>query len=65
MDGKSAAAQLISRFLPLIHLMDTVRQIMLNGAGVTQVLPEIALLGALSLLFLATAAALFRWNSVQ
>jgi ABC-2 type transport system permease protein len=35
---------------------------MVDGAGVTQVLPEIALLAGVSLLLLLLSAWLFRWE---
>jgi ABC-type multidrug transport system permease subunit len=62
MEGTNPAAQLISRFLPLTHMVDAAREVMVDGAGVAQVLPEIALLGGTGLLLLVTAAWLFRWD---
>ena len=62
MEGTNPAAQLISRFLPLTHMVDAAREVMVDGVGVAQVLPEIALLGGTGLLLLVTAAWLFRWD---
>jgi ABC-2 type transport system permease protein len=62
MDGTNPAAQFISRLLPLTHLVDAAREVMVDGAGVVQVLPEIALLGGTGLMLLLTAAWLFRWD---
>jgi ABC-2 type transport system permease protein len=62
MEGVSPAAQAASRLLPLTHLVDAARQVMVDGAGVTQVLPEIALLAGVSLLLLSLSAWMFRWE---
>jgi ABC-type multidrug transport system permease subunit len=62
MEGTSPAAQLLSRLSPLTHLVDAARRIMIDGAGVAAVLPEVLLLGGLALGFLTLAAWLFRWE---
>ena len=62
MEGTSPAAQLISELMPLTHLVNAARAVMVDGAGITQVLPEIALLGGMGLLLLLTAALMFRWD---
>jgi ABC-2 type transport system permease protein len=62
MDGTSPAAQFLSRLSPLTHLVDAARRVMIDGAGVAEVLPEVLLLGALALAFLTLAARLFRWE---
>jgi ABC-2 type transport system permease protein len=62
MDGTSPAAQLISEMLPLTHMVNAARRVMIDGAGLTEVLPELALLGGMGLLLLIAAARLFRWD---
>jgi ABC-2 type transport system permease protein len=62
MEGTSAIAQLLSDLMPLTHLVNAARAIMVDGAGIAQVLPEIALLGGMGLLLLLIAAMLFRWD---
>ena len=62
MEGAGPAAQAASRLFPLTHLVDAARQIMVDGAGVTQVLPEIELLAGVSLLLLLLSAWIFRWE---
>lgn len=62
MDGTSPAAQAISDLIPLTHLVNAARRVMIDGAGVAQVLPEITLLGGMGLVLLLIAARLFRWN---
>jgi len=62
MEGASSAAQIMSKFLPLTYVVDAARRVMVDGAGVLRVLPEIALLLVTSLLLLVLAARLFRWD---
>jgi len=62
MEGTSTAAQFLSDLMPLTHLVNAARAVMVDGAGVVQVLPEIALLGSMGLLLLVIAAMLFRWD---
>jgi ABC-type multidrug transport system permease subunit len=62
MEGTSAAAQFLSQLMPLTHLVNAARAVMVDGAGLAQVLPEIALLGSMGLILLLIAAALFRWD---
>lgn len=62
MEGTSTIAQFLSELMPLTHLVNAARAIMVDGAGIAQVLPEIALLGGMGLLLLLVAALLFRWD---
>jgi ABC-2 type transport system permease protein len=62
MEGTSAAAQWLSQLMPLTHLVDAARDIMIDGAGVLDVLPQVALLLALAAVLLAGAARVFRWE---
>jgi ABC-type multidrug transport system permease subunit len=62
MEGTSPAAQTISNLMPLTHLVNAARRVMIDGAGVAQVLPEIAILGSTGLILLLIASRLFRWN---
>jgi ABC-type multidrug transport system permease subunit len=62
MEGTSAAAQWLSQLMPLTHVVDAARGIMIDGAGVLDVLPQLVLLTALAALLLFTAARLFRWE---
>ncbi|MGE5154463.1 MAG: ABC transporter permease [Bdellovibrio bacteriovorus] len=62
MEGTSRAAQALSQLSPLTHLVDAARRIMIDGAGLLDVVPEILLLLGLALAFLALAARLFRWE---
>jgi ABC-type multidrug transport system permease subunit len=62
MEGTSAAARFLSQLAPLTHVVDAARLVMIDGAMVVDVLPQIVLLVGLALAFLALAAWLFRWE---
>jgi ABC-type multidrug transport system permease subunit len=62
MEGTHALAQLAAQLLPLTHVVNGARAVMLEGAGLGETLPEIALLGTLGLVLLALAARVFRWH---
>jgi ABC-type multidrug transport system permease subunit len=62
MEGTSKAAQFLSQLSPLTHLVEAARRIMIDGAGLMDVLPEILLLLGLAVAFLTLAARLFRWE---
>ena len=62
MEGTSAAAQALSRLFPITHMVDAARRVMIDGAGVGDILPQAGLLAGLALLLLAVAARLFRWE---
>ncbi|MCG6859909.1 MAG: ABC transporter permease [Chromatiaceae bacterium] len=62
LEGANPAAQALAKLLPLTYLVDAARRIMVDGAGVVQVLPNIALLAGMGLLLLVVAARLFRWD---
>jgi ABC-2 type transport system permease protein len=62
MEGASAFAQTISRALPLTHLVEAARKVMIDGAGVLDILPQVGLLLGLAVLFLSLATWMFRWE---
>ncbi len=62
MEGTSRAAQALSQLSPLTHLVDAARAVMIDGAGLLDVLPQVSLLAALAAGFLGLAATLFRWE---
>jgi len=62
MEGTSALAQWVSQALPLTHLVAAARAVMIDGAGVVEVLPEIGVLLALAVAFLTLATWMFRWE---
>jgi ABC-type multidrug transport system permease subunit len=62
MEGASAAARALSGLMPLTHLVDGARGIMIDGAGLLDILPHLALLLVLAALLLGIAARMFRWE---
>ena len=62
MEGTNPAAQLLSQALPLTHLVAAARRVMIDGAGLLEVLPEIGILAAFTLVLLGLSAWLFRWS---
>jgi ABC-type multidrug transport system permease subunit len=62
MEGTNPVAQAIAQIFPLTHLVDAARRVMVDGAGVMQILPELVLLVGASLLLLGISARLFRWS---
>lgn len=51
-----------AQFLPLTPLIDGARKIMLEGAGLLDLLPQVGILGALAVICTLAAARLFRWD---
>ena len=43
-------------------MLDAARAVMLDGAGLTEVMPEIVILLGMSVIFLAVGAFTFRWH---
>mgnify|MGYP001056835235 CR=1 FL=1 len=62
MEGASPAAQTLSTLMPLTHLVDAARGIMIDGASVLDILPQLGLLLGLATLLLVVAARFFRWE---
>jgi ABC-type multidrug transport system permease subunit len=62
MEGASTAAQAVSRLLPLTYIVEGARAVMIDGAGVIEILPRVGLLTGLALVLLGLAAWLFRWE---
>jgi ABC-2 type transport system permease protein len=62
MEGTHPAAQFISQLLPLTHVVNAARRIMIDGAGLSAVLFEIGVLVGVTLVLLTLSARLFRWD---
>jgi len=52
-----------AKIFPLTHLLIAARKVMNEGAGLVAVMPQLAILGAMTLAFLLVGAALFSWNN--
>ena len=62
LEGTNVWAQRIAELLPLTHMVEAARRVMLDGAGIREVAPEIGLLLALGALLLAGSSRAFRWQ---
>jgi ABC-type multidrug transport system permease subunit len=62
LEGSPHSLQVAAKILPLTHLLDAARAIMLDGAGLAEIWPHLAVLGGMTVLFLALGAAVFRWQ---
>lgn len=53
----------ISQLLPLTHLVKAARNVMLEGAGLSDVAPQLLILTLMTAVFITLAGTLFRWHS--
>ncbi len=56
--------QTLAGIFPLTHILESARAIMLDGAGFAEVAPDLLALAAMSGVFLAASAVMFRWRAV-
>jgi ABC-2 type transport system permease protein len=54
--------QNIAAIFPLTHMLSAARAVMLDGAGVAEIMPQISTLLTMSAVFLAFGAFTFRWH---
>ena len=52
----------IAAIFPLTHMLDAARAVMLDGAGLTDVLPQFTILLSMAAVFLLLGALTFRWH---
>lgn len=52
----------IASLFPLTHMLEAARAIMLDGAGLGQVAPQLSMMIVMSALFLLVSAVMFRWH---
>lgn len=62
LDGLNPIIQKISLAFPLTHLVSAARAIMVDGASLADVIPQLVVLAAMSMLFLLIGAVTFRWE---
>lgn len=62
LEGSPPFVQSISRALPLTHILEAMRAIMIDGATLSQVLPNIIFLLIFTAVFLVLSSLLFRWE---
>ncbi|MBW3567698.1 MAG: ABC transporter permease [Proteobacteria bacterium] len=63
LEGSPQIVQWASKLFPLTYMLDGARKIMIDGAGMSGIWLELLVLGLMSVAFLASGAALFRWKS--
>jgi ABC-type multidrug transport system permease subunit len=63
LEGAPPWLRMAAETLPLTQMLQAARAIMLDGAGVLDVLPRLATLLAMTAVFLGIAAASFRWRA--
>jgi ABC-2 type transport system permease protein len=62
LEGSPRWIQWASHLFPLTHVLDAARAVMLDGAGIAQIAPNLLYLGATAFIFLAFGAWSFRWR---
>jgi ABC-2 type transport system permease protein len=62
LEGTPRAMQLASRAFPITYYIEASRAIMLDGAGFSAIALDLGVLGAMAVVFMAIAAALFKWE---
>lgn len=63
MEGSQPWLRQLAQLFPLTHLVGAARAIMLDGAGLREVAPQIATMTAMMAGFLAIGACIFRWRA--
>jgi len=62
LEGAGPLIQNVSKIFPLTHILDASRAVMLDGASLIDVAPNLGALFAMSAVFLGIGAGFFRWN---
>ncbi len=62
LEATNAWIQKIAAIFPLTHMLGAARAVMLDGAGVAEIMPQLTTLLAMSAVFLAFGAFTFRWH---
>jgi ABC-2 type transport system permease protein len=62
LEGSPRWVQWVAHIFPLTQLLEAARAVMLDGAGIAQIAPNLLYLAATALIFLAFGAWSFRWR---
>ncbi len=62
LEGSPSVIKQLAQLLPLTHLIDGARAIMIDGAGLIDIAPQLGILALMSAIFVAIGAASFRWE---
>jgi ABC-type multidrug transport system permease subunit len=52
----------VASIFPLTHMLDAARRVMLDGAGISEILPQLLTLVTMTVVFLGIGALTFRWH---
>ena len=64
LEGAPEAVLKLASIFPLTHILDSARSVMLDGATLREVAPSLLALTAMSAVFLALGARVFRWRAL-
>jgi len=62
LDSASPWVRQLAKLFPLTHILDSARAVMLDGATLADVAPQLIALTAMSIVFLSVGADIFRWR---
>ena len=62
LEGASDWVRQAANLFPLTHILSAARAVMLDGAGVSEIAPQLITLSTMAAVFLIAGAAIFRWR---
>jgi ABC-2 type transport system permease protein len=62
LEGLHTALQKLALLLPLPHVIDAARAVILDGAGLITIAPHLLVLATMSVILLAVGSYRFRWE---
>jgi ABC-2 type transport system permease protein len=62
LEAAGDTAQKIANIFPLTHILDSARAVMLDGADLVAIAPQLLALMGMSAVFLVVGAIIFRWH---
>ena len=62
LEGTPPILQKLSRIFPLTHYIEAARAIMLDGAGIADIMPNLIVLLGMTVLFLLLSSLMFKWE---
>ena len=62
LEGAGSFAQGLAKIFPLTHILNSARAVMLDGATLAEIAPSLLALTAMSAVFFAVGAKIFRWE---
>ncbi len=62
LEGASHWVHFASNLMPLTHVVDGLRSILIDGVSIHQLYPQVTLLGIISVIFVAVGSFIFKWR---